>query len=289
MNYLRLFLILYFALVLPGCALTDRQTLAVTQFAESSRDLGAVAEGEFNHFRSATIEMNTTNAILGGRADIGNLDGDFDPDPVLQRVKAAKVLSTYGNLLLLLASDSQADELRLATSHFVNSLQSAGGAGLDRAQLEGFGVLVQTFGNFWVEAKKAKAVKQIVKDAAPAVGTICNLLIADLSPTALNQGQGFDETATRLSSDAALALKDPKIDQAKRSIAIGGIQRADAERTYLHQISAKTVAGITTLKTAHTELLQVLENDQFSQNDLSKLGQEALALETAVQVLSPKP
>lgn len=288
---------------LSGCALTSTQREATSRFAQASSDIGDFATTEFNHFRSATIDMNVTDIAIRGKKTllecevdpvtkkptgkcVPDLDEALKPSPTIERVKSAQALSSYGKLLLTLVTETQEAELKKASNNFVDSFKSASNIKMSDTQLEGLGQLVQAIGSFWVEAKKAKAVKQIVKDAGPYVDDLCDLLIDDFSLTTLQVGQGVDKTISNLVGDASIALKENDASYNDRLIAISGLKQAWEEREHLNNISNQAIATLTKLKAANTQLKMAIENDSLSIEDIKAVGKEVSNLKSAVTALS---
>ena len=280
-------------IALSGCALTSTQKEAADSFAQASANIGDFAAIEFNHFRTATIDMNATSIALRGRAsllnskDEPNLDEALKPMPVIERVKSAQALSSYGKLLLSLVTETQETELKQASNNFVNSFKSVSKKNLSDAQLEGLGQLVQAIGSFWVEAKKADAVKAIVHHAKPDVDKLCDLLINDFDVTAFNLATGFDATISMLEVDAISALKVNNTSYTDRLIAVNGLKQAWGEREHLSNVSKQAIKTLNKLKDANAQLLQAIENDSLSVDDIKAVGQEMSNLKSAINALMP--
>ncbi len=278
-------LILVVAGNLFGCALNVNQRAAAAGVAQASVGIGDVAAKEFGHFRSATIEMNSMDVVLGGHAKADNLDGAMDPERVIDRVRSAQALSNYGKLLFTLVEDSEEAEVRQATDAFLDSFSAIGGRHMSDAQLDGLGRLVQGIGYFWVEAQKAKAVKQIVPAAREDVNALCDLLISDLSPQSAQLAMGFETTIRQLRQDAEAVLEDPVSRSADRLTAVDGLRRTQEERAHLDAISAQAVAALRDFKQAHEGLVESLLHDRFSLDDVRSLGKQMNSLRTAMQAL----
>lgn len=279
-------LVVLFAATVSGCALTSTQKEATNRFAQASTEIGDFASTEFSHFRSSTIEMNTTSVILYGNANPNDLDGAFDPDVVLERVKSAQALSSYGKLLLSLVNDTQETELKEASNNFVDSFKSVSGKQLSDSQLEGLGQLVQAIGSVVVESRKADAVRKIVPSAANDVNTLCDLLINDLTPRTTTQlATGFDTTIRQLKQDTNSFLEKPGKTYEDRLIAISGRKKAQEENDHLVQISSQAAKTLGALKAANTQLVNALKDDSLSIEDIKALGKEANTLKIAVAAL----
>ncbi len=281
-------------ITLSGCALTSTQKEAASSFALASASIGDFSATEFNHFRTATIDMNVTSVAIHGNAkllnakDEPNLDEALKPERVIERVKAAQALSSYGKLLLSLVTETQEAELKQASNNFVDSFKSASNKKLkiSDAQLEGLGQLVQAIGSLWVEKEKADAVKEIVHHAGSSVDELCSQLIDDFNATGLQSAQGFDATISNLIVDADMALKAKGTSYTNRLIAINGMKQAWGEREHLTNISSQAITTLEKLKTANEQLIQAIENDSLSIDDIKALGKEVSNLRSAINALS---
>lgn len=275
-----------------GCALTSTQKEAASRFAQASSDIGDFATTEFNHFRSATIDMNAISVAIRGKATLLNADNEPDLDEALkpistiERVRSAQALSSYGKLLLALVMEAQEAELKKASNNFVDSFKSVSGKSMSDTQLEGLGQLVQAIGSFLIEAKKAKAVKEIVRHASPDVDKLCSLLINDFDATGLNIGSGFDKTISNLIGDASMALKVENASYSDRLIAINGLKQAWIERERVNNISKQAIAALKKLKAANAQLIQAINNDSLSIDDIKAVGKEVSHLRSAITALS---
>ncbi|PXX11388.1 hypothetical protein [Nitrosomonas ureae] len=278
---------------LSGCALTPTQKEAASRFAQASADIGDFAAAEFNHFRAATIDMNVTSIAIHGKAKLlndknePNLDEALKSESVIERVKSAQALSSYGRLLMSLVTETQEAELKQASNNFVNSFKSVSGKKLSDAQYEALGQLVHAIGSFWVEAKRAEAVRSIVKNTGLDIEKLCDLLIEDFNKTGLQNAQGFDATITNLSADADIALAK-SASYTDRLIAINGFKQAFIERERLNHISKTAITTFIKLKAANAQLIQAIENNNLSIDDIKAVGQEMNNLRSAITALSNK-
>jgi hypothetical protein len=280
-------LVMLFVFASAGCALTSTQREATSRFAQASMEIGDFTSNEFSHFRSATIDMNTTSIAINGHAKADNLDGAFNPDDTIERVKAAQAISSYGKLLLSLVNDTQETELKQASNNFVDSFKSISNKKMTNSQLEGLGQLVQAIGSILVEAKKADAVKAIVPAAAKEVDKLCDLLINDLTPrTSTQLATGFDTTIRQLTQDADSILEKPDKSYTDRLIAVDGRRKAQEENDHLAQISSQAVKTLSALKAANAQLVNALNDDSLSIADIKTLGKEANTLKVAIDALT---
>ena len=279
-------LVMLFAFASAGCALTSTQREATSRFAQASMEIGDFTSNEFSHFRSATIDMNTTSIAINGHAKADNLDGAFNPDDTIERVKAAQALSSYGKLLLSLVNDTQAAELKQASNNFVDSFKSISNKKMTNSQLEVLGQSVQAIGSILVEAKKAAAVKTIVPAVTNDVNTSCDLLINDLTPSTSQLATGFDATIRQLTQDSDSFLEKPDKSYTDRLIASDGRRKAQEENDHLAQISSQAVKTLSALKAANAQLVNALNDDSLSIADIKTLGKEANTLKVAIDALT---
>ncbi len=281
-----LMLVVSSVLALSACTLTTTQREAAGRFGNATSQIGSFVATELPQLRSTTIQMNQNSVAIRGMAKPKDLDGAFDPDTVETRVAAAEALTSYGQLLSALVEDTQEDELRRASHNFTTSFQQASGNKLSDKQLDGLGEIVQAIGRWFVEHKKAQAVKAIVPTAKDSVDAICDNLIKDFSPDGLALGQGMKAAITRLKSDTDIALADPNASFGDRQIAIEGRHLADQADARLNLVGARAVSTLRALKQANAELAAAVKDGNRSINDIKALGGEIKGLANAVKALS---
>lgn len=279
-----LFLGLFF--LLAGCGLTRTQQQAAIRLARASAGLGEFTATEFSGLREVTIEMNTLDVAINGKARLTDLDESLNPADVSARIGAATALSSYGRLLLALVQDTQEAELKAASDDFVSSFNRVSGKTLRDDQLEALGTTVQNIGRLFVEHKKARAVKRIVKDAQADVDKICDLLISDFNRTGLRIGQGVDVTIKRLKADADVALATSGVDYRSRLVAVEAYKLADSADDRLNVLGIQAVNTLEALKSANRQLVRALENDKLSTADIKALGTQIKELADAAKALS---
>jgi hypothetical protein len=278
--------VLTLSLIISGCGLSVTQREAATRFASASTSVGDFSTKEFAAMRDVTIQMNTKDIALGGKAKINDLDGAFDVDDVAIRINAAIALSAYGDLLLALVDDRQSRDLRNATMQFEDSLRGVSGRTLSDADLDNLGALVYNIGGFFLEQQRAKALKQIVLRSKTDVDHLCDLLIQDFNPTGLNLLHAVDNTSKRLKVDADMALAAQKDNPKSKLFAIQAYRLADSQRTRVKKTGAQAVAVLTALKSANAELVNALENNSEFLVDTRLLGVKMKNLGLALKVFS---
>jgi hypothetical protein len=138
---LRATLFLGLLFLLSGCGLTGTQQQAAARFARASAGLGEFTAKEFSGLRELTIEMNTRDVVINGKAKLTDLDESLNPADVSARISAATALSSYGQLLLSLVEETQEAELKAASDDFVDSFKHVSEKTLSDDQLEELGTL----------------------------------------------------------------------------------------------------------------------------------------------------
>lgn len=265
--------------LLVGCGLNLNQREAAARFANASSDLGSFSEKELINWREVIIQMNSKDLAVGGTtAKLNDLDGAFDAEDIKARINAAVALSAYGNLLISLVDESQADNLKNAALQFSDSVKGVSGKALSDMQLESLGTVVYNIGGVFLEWQKAKAVKQIVLQSKTDVDHLCDLLIQDFDSKGMGLVQNIINTSVQLKDDADTALDSLKEQGASHThivdklIAIEAYKLADDQKVRTKKVGGQIVESLKALKTANAELVNALENNTESLSDIKLLG-----------------
>jgi hypothetical protein len=168
---------------------------------------------------------------------------------------------------------------------FVARFRRLSGSRLDEQQLEGLGRLVQMIGGWFVERKKAEALKRIVGATHDDVDRLCDLLITDFTRAGLGLAQGVDVTIARAKADADLALAQSS-STADRLVAAKAWSLAQTTDAQLDQISEQGLTALQRLKMANTQLAQALAQPDLSVEALKALSQELKALSDTARALA---
>ena len=278
----RLMIILILCLFNSGCGLNAVQRESVTRFASASTGLGKFSAKELTAWRDITIQMNSKDIAMGGIGKLNDLDGAFNPDDVQARIHAAQALTAYGHLLSSLVGSNNG-ELKNAALQFEDSIKGVSDKNLSNNQLDILGSVVYNIGGLFVEWQKAKALKEIVLQTKPDIDKLCDLLITDFDPRALNLAQAIANTSNRLKGDADITLSASSNIQDKL-IAIDAYKLADEQKSRLKKIAAYVVETLKVLKSANTELANALENDSETLDETKLLGIKMKELALALQV-----
>jgi len=281
-------LIVLGALVGAGC-MTNAQRSAVREFSVATAVLGDVASSEFVAMRKSTIEMNLVRLALDPDPEPpghSNLDGSFDIDAVEARVRAAETLKTYGELLLSLATDTQADEIRNASDRFVPSVAGLGpdDQKLTDERAQALGAIVNTIGGWVVEYKKARAMKRVIADASPQVRHLCGLLKRDFDPEGVELATGFRQTADALEIAADDALDDGA-RRGEHAAARGAYMLATENAARVETVWRRASVSSERLATAQSALEAAMLSRQPSLVEIKSFTREAQSLLAALKVL----
>jgi len=259
-----------------GCGLTKTQRKHTANFSKATAALAEVTSNELVQMRDGVIQMNTNRlAAVGEETDqpiLNDLDETFDVETVKVRVQAVEVLKTYGELLQSLVEETQDKELRKASDKFV-----AGINGLPMAdkkmsdfQTEALGQAVYKIGRMIVEAKKAKAVREIVNNTQAQIEHLCTLLSNE-----------FDEESERLltqykkTGDAAIgAIRQAFLESDNvltRLELVEMYKQTQANRDRTVSIAKNMSNAIGNLDKANDTLNKSLKKQSLSVTDLKKL------------------
>jgi len=270
---------------LLGCGLSAVQRGAVTEFSRATATLGATTSAELLRMRAKTIDMNERRLRLGAptadQPDHTDLDENFDPAVVLVRMQAAEAVQDFGVLLLALVEASEEKPLEEASDRFVQSVRRLGSENrrLSDEQLEAVGKAVQAVGGLIVEAKRARAVKEIVGSSREQVARLLELLEGDLDP-------GANRLATQylLTTERLLVAADGGLEGA-RPQAVEAMRLGMEERNRRDAVLAPAAQAVGRMRAAHARLAEVLEHDEVSLDDVRAFGASVRGLADAARML----
>ncbi len=274
--------------LLAACGLTQEQREATKAFSGAAETLGDAAAKEFPTLRQQIIEMNATSVALhgalGNKQGFDNLDQAADLDVVSVRVRAARLLESYGGLLHKLASDSRKEDLEKAAGKLTDALDGLpeGYKVADSDQLSAVGKLVAGIGFLLVEEQKARVIKQIVSDYAEQVKTVARLLRDDFSRTDPKLVGQLITTRVALTSVARNALNKGKgADAAARALVLvqSNIDRVETVLAKASEAAGKTIA-------AHAALEEALLSNKVALDDIRAFAKSVESLVGAVEDLT---
>lgn len=259
------------AAALAACGLSAEQRDAIAKFSEASAVLAETASNQLVEVRNDYIQMRTKRQKLSQVTLKGGFDGLLTPKDIGAPIRATTVLKNYGDLLLVLATDSQEEELRSAAGKFTNSVRglAAERRGISDEQLDAVGNAIVAIGGYYIEDEKADAIKEIVPAAHPQVAKIGKLLAEDFDPKA-----GVITTAYVLEiSDVMAATKIPllkqKMHSAIRTLAVDAQELAFQGERKVSGVFPGVVSAATDMVGAHRRLVDLLISDELSVEGIS--------------------
>lgn len=280
---------LAFFFLLASCGLTIQQREAVRSFGEAARDFGHAAAEQIAALRSDVVQTNAGVLAFDHTKikDPAHLDGGLTTEVVATRVRAAKALQAYGELLVAIVDDTQASQLQDATSAFTKSLRGVDPAKVKVSdeQLDSIGQLVRTIGGWWVEHSKKQALINIIPRATTHIDDVCELFAAELDskgPLAMEvdgRGQLAMSAASRVLESNTAALQD-------RQTAAQLSQQGAALTVKAATLCPKLHSGATQLIAAQAKLVEVLTTDATSLKDVTAFVTSVQQVVSAVAVLT---
>jgi hypothetical protein len=193
---------------LAGCGLTTRQESAVRTFSAATIDFTRISSTELVKSRTDVLRMNALRQELDdGTLDGGAMDRFFTVERVKTRLDALAALERYATLLHALVTSSQAAELRAASTSFVTSLRKVDGMTLSDTRAAALAAGVERVGGLLVEYMRARAVREVVTAADPAVVRLIALVRRDFDPGEEHLSLGYDLVVQALGGAADLAAR----------------------------------------------------------------------------------
>lgn len=256
------------AVLLGACGLTVRQRTAVQKFSAATIDFTTLTSSELIKSRTDVLEMNRLRVQLNDdTVKLGRLDEHFTVERVKVRVDAVAALKEYAELLHTLVTSSQKDQLKTASDAFVTSLRKVQGLNLGDEQAGSIGAAVQRIGGLVVEYMRARAARQVVTTAHPAVLQLLDLVRRDFSPTADHWSLGYEKVISALTGAAALAARDSAAPA--KSALIGEAQVvAEGNRTRFKSVAAQVNNSVAALREAQMNLRYALQSADVTIEDI---------------------
>lgn len=267
-------LLFMIAPLVSGCAFTvglsQSQKSAVSNFGAATSAVSTTVSQELTAMRNQTIkmridELSAIQQVPEQWPDYQHLDRDFEPQTLQQRVAAAQVLVTYGNLLDKLATSSDSSDLNKAVSNFQVSVGDLAKKDISSDQLNAIGEAVRVVAGIYIERERLKALKTIVDNTHAEIDVVCGLLVSDFDPDGEHLMSGLSLAAGRLKSDADKALK--KEGHSHRSD-YGTLVRlyweGSQNEDYAKNVGGSTVTVLKKIQTANNNLWQQLQNPEFA-------------------------
>lgn len=273
-----------------GCSLTATQRKHTANFSKATAALAELASNELVQMRDGTIQVNTYRLAAVGeendQAGLNDLDETFDVEDVKVRVQAVEVLKTYGELLQSLVEETQAKELKKASDKFVASINGLPMADkkMSDLQTEALGQAVYKIGRMIIEAKKAKAVREIVGSTQGQIEHLCELLSNEFDveeDRLLTQYKKSVDVAITAIRQAFLESEDVLT----RLELVELYKRTQANRDRTEHIAKNMSHAIGNLKKANEALNKSLKKQDLSITDLKKLKEYRNSVKEVIDLI----
>lgn len=288
-------------LVLQGCGLTKSQRTGIETFGHAAETLGASSKDHFLACRENVIEMKRSQlAIEGFVLPVSqpdgtpptreyyfskslNLDSALDQDNIEKRVAAVELLQRYGNLLVSFTSDSHEKDLRNVSDKFAKSVESFPDNPLTSEEVKGLRELVVIAGSFLVEHEKKDALEKIVPKVTPLIDKICDSIERDFDPKRKGVASNIRFAQDRLASEAINGLKQAGGSLSDRLLLINGFALAEKNKEYIETTSKQLLKAVASLRSANSQLLQVISQNRVGINEIKKFSEDAADIAKAVK------
>lgn len=274
-----------------GCGLSMTQKDSVLRYGNAAQTMGQFATNEFVEIRRSIIKMNMDRVTLYGFRDYRDLGGPVDAEALSKRLAATKALKSYGELLVSLTNNSQYGNLKNAALNLSGSLNAIEGIKLDDKQRGTLADLVGKSGSIFLEKRKAKHVREIVRRYQPVIDKICDLLLADFKVQS-DGGTGliaaYQNTAGRLKNKArtVLSSRDRAYSTTDRKRALEAYNLAQETAEQAKQVGLKATKLVTALKTANESIVRTVTDHGVPARGLERLGRYTEELENVYQIFS---
>lgn len=276
--------------LLSGC-LTGNQIVKTQSFGAATANIGKLGEEEFVNIRNGIIEMNKELVSIDNTKTADSLvfDKPTYAEPTSKRVAASKALKLYGELLIKLVSEDRTENLQKAANSLLDNTSAALEKDLSDEKKGAITKIVVGFGSFWVEKKKADAAKEIISAYQQPVAELADLLSEDFSleDSSLGYLKAYETTAKRLkNASMRLVNAGDKYTVLERDRAVHAFVLSEMAITRSKELSSKAKKSIDGLKKANTELVKVMNNQQYSTDDIKNYAKQIQELVNLYQVLS---
>lgn len=286
-----IFVALSFTILLTGCGLTRQEIKSTQSFGTATTQIGAFGEAEFVNIRNEIIEMNTHLIAIDNTKTSKNLvlDKPTYIEPTAVRVSASKALMLYGELLVRLVTEDRSENLQKASTNLIDNTEAAIGSDFTEDQRNAISQLIVGLGSFWVDKKKADAAREIIPKFSDAVNDLADLLAKDFSiePGAEGYLMAYKTTAQRLKTAAIkLVNSGSKYSVLERDRGVEAYVLAEKAIGNAKALNKKGKDAISALKKANTQLVNIVENQEYSLDDIKDFGKKIKVLSSVYDVIT---
>ncbi len=278
-------------LIQTGCGLTKIQKKNATRFSKATVALSQATSNELIAMRNGVIQMNTYGLAAVGEKEplpqIQNIEQTFSSEAIKIRIQAVEVLNTYGKLLLSLVEETQEKELKEASEKFTSSLNGLPeNYKIDGLDTEAAQEAVYQIGRFIVEAKKAKAVRQIVTKYKSTIDTLCDKLSQEFD---VNQGNRLLTQYQLAGDNVIVKIQDAFLDSddiLTRQELVEMYKKTQSQRDRVSTVSKNISTAISNMKTANKKLSESLTaKTEINMDTIKEYGSSVKEVVDFIKVL----
>jgi len=276
---------------ISGCGLTNNQIVKTQSFGAATANIGKLGEEEFVNIRNSIIEMNQELVAIDNTKMSENLvfDKPTYAEPTAKRVAASKALKLYGELLTQLVNENRSDNLQKTANSLMDNTNAALGKDLSDDKQYALNKIIVGLGSIWIEKKKSEVTKELVVAYQQPVNELADLLSDDFSldDSAAGYLKAYEVTARRLrNASMKLVNAGGKYSVLERDHAAHAYVLSDMAIARANEISTNAKKSIAGLKKANTELVKIMNNQQYNTNDIKDYAKQMQELVNIYQVLS---
>jgi hypothetical protein len=222
-----------------------------------------------------------------GEKDVGELEGLFTVERVKIRIDALNALRKYGEMLKLLTTSSQKDELKNASDSFVAHLGNVWGTSLSMDDGDAIGAAIQSVGGLYVERKRKRAVMEVVEISHPHVVSLVDLVEASYHEEGENWSLEYAAVSDDLKAAAVAAQAgDQNADLASAALIRLALETAKARKARFDIIAGAITDSCEDLREAEQNLRQVLSQGTISLEDIDDYMRQVEELHGVYRILN---
>lgn len=276
---------------ITGCGLTNKQIVKTQSFGTATSNIGQFGEEEFINIRNGIIEMNKELVSIDNTKMANSLkfDKPASAEATVTRVSASKALNLYGELLVKLVTEDRSENLQEVANSLIDNTSVALKKEISDEKKDAINKLIVGLGSFLIEKKKADAAKEIIPAYQQPVNELAELLSEDFSldDGALGFLKAYDTTAKRLkNASMRLVNAGDKYTVLERDRAVEALVMAEKAITRATEINNKANKTITGLKKANAELVKVINDENYSTDDIKAYAKQMQELVNMYQVIT---
>lgn len=299
------------AVSLSGCGLTPVQKQQVAQFATATETVAKTTQDQFKTTRDKVIELERRRLIMRNEAPPKSfdLDGGLSESGIATQIATLKALQSYGDILNKLATNDQGEAIAKAATNFMTQFEAAkqtqdAAYKLDENKKSAVLGAIGIVSTWFIESEKKKHIKPIVEAYSKDVGNLAGLMKNDLTlvedslcieeskrKTVTSKTGVIDIYCTSADAVSELAgdvLKEKNHSYQEREFAYNSYVLAQQAKAEISTLSSQGNGLVSKLSKANDQLLNVIENDNYTADDIKAFAKQVEELQTHIKVLTGK-